>query len=89
MSDSIREKAVADIVSERERQIQLAHGGDTASFDETNTKNDWIAYINAYLGRASDRVFRNEREGQSFRDNMVKAAALALAAIEAHDRGFC
>ncbi len=40
-------------------------------------------------GSAAEKVFRNEREGEAFRDNMVKVAALALAAIEAHDAGYC
>ena len=78
-----------DICAERERQIELSHGGDTNEFDKTNTKNDWIAYVNAYIGRAADRVLRNEREGQNFRANMVKAGALVLAALEAHDNGYC
>lgn len=78
-----------EIKSERERQKQLAHGGDTDAFDKSNTRNDWIAYINAYTGRAAQKVFRNEREKCTFRENMVKAGALIVAAIEAHDAGFC
>lgn len=82
-------KVLGDIRSERARQTALAHGGDTEEFDRSNTQNDWIAYINSYTGRAAQKVFRNEREGQTFRENMVKAAALAVAAIEAHDKGYC
>lgn len=82
-------KAFDDVVAERARQLELKHGGDTDSFDKSNSKNDWIAYVTAYAGRASDKVARNEREGQSFRDNMVKAAALCIAAIEAYDAGHC
>jgi len=29
------------------------------------------------------------RENCDFRENMVKVAALAVAAIEAHDKGWC
>lgn len=76
--------ALSDIVIERDKQRQ--NGMD--DFDKNNTRNDWIAYINAYTGRAAQKVFRNQREGQSFRDNMVKAAALALAAIESYDEGY-
>lgn len=82
-------EVLADIADERARQIELAHGDDTNEFDKTNSRNDWIAYINAYTGRAAEKVFRNEKEGQEFRANMVKAAALAVAAIEAHDQGYC
>ena len=83
------EKVVADIVAERNRQISLSHGGDTDKFDKGNSRNDWIAYLNAYSGRAAQKVFRNEKEGQDFRTNMVKTAALCVAAIEAHDKGYC
>ncbi|MGI9556483.1 MAG: hypothetical protein ACR2N5_00930 [Solirubrobacterales bacterium] len=79
-----------EIAKERERQVALAHGGDTESFDRTNTQSDWVAYIAAYSGRASRKVFRNLRDGNpGFRENMVKVAALAVAAIEAFDAGHC
>lgn len=60
-----------------------------AEFDKTNSKNDWVSYVAAYTGRAADRVARNEKEGQTFRTNMIKAAAICLAAVEAHDAGYC
>lgn len=85
-----RTQAVVDeVITERARQRMLAHGGDTEEFDRGNSRNDWIAYINAYIGRAAAKVFRNEKEDQSFRANMIKAAALCVAAIEAHDQGHC
>jgi hypothetical protein len=74
---------------ERERQIILAHGGDTEAFDKSNSQNDWIAYVNAYTGRAAQKVFRNEKEGQTFITNMTKAAAICMAALEAHMKGYC
>lgn len=80
---------IDDVVAERQRQIQLAHGGNTDTFDKPNSKNDWVAYIVAYAGRAADKVFRNERENQTFRENMLKVAALAVAAMEAHDKRWC
>jgi hypothetical protein len=82
-------KVLEDIAKERQRQRDLAHAGDTEEFDKGNSKNDWIAYVNAYIGRAADKVFRNEKEGHKFRENMVKAAALCVAAIEAHDKEYC
>lgn len=78
-----------EIRKERARQTELAFAGDTKSFDRTNSRNDWVAYISAYAGRAAEKVFRNKREGQDFRANMVKVAALAVAALEAHDAGYC
>lgn len=77
-------KALDDVVKERNRQEDLFD-----EFDKTNTRNDWIAYISAYAGRASDKVLKNNRENQDFRDNMKKVAALAIAAMDAHDNGYC
>lgn len=75
---------VVDIQQERERQKKMF-----TEFDKTNTQNDWVSYITAYAGRAAQKVRRNEVEGQSFRENMVKVAALAQAAIDAYDAGYC
>ncbi len=82
-------RALEDVRLERVRQIDLAHGGDTEAFDCRNSQNDWVAYISAYVGRASDEVARNEQEDCDFRENMVKTAALAIAAIEAYDKRYC
>lgn len=76
--------AAINIQDERTRQKT-----QFSEFDKTNSQNDWVAYIAAYSGRASQKVARNEREGQTFRENMVKVAALAQAAIEAYDAGYC
>ena len=78
-----------EIYLERERQHDLTIGGNTEKFDESNSQNDWVAYITAYAGRASQKVDRNDREGCLFRDNMIKVAALAVAAIENYDMGNC
>lgn len=83
------DRILNEIRVERERQIALAHGGNTKAFDEANSRNDWIAYVNAYIGRAAAKVFKNEREACEFRANMLKAAALCVAAIESHDAGHC
>lgn len=72
-----RSDALALVLAEREKQ--------PTAIEDTNTKNDFVAFITAYAGRAADKCYRNEREGQTFRDNMVKVAALALAALERHE----
>ena len=74
---------VEEITAERQRQKNLAFGGDTDNFDTTNSQGDWVSFICAYAGRAPNRVYRNKRENQKFRDCMVKVGALAIAAIEA------
>ncbi len=99
ISNVVRTAILNEIMEERERQISIAHGGDTESFDKTNRMNDWVGYVCAYAGRAAAKVARNQKEDvetgvsrddkQRFRDNMVKVAALALAAIESHDAGCC
>lgn len=75
---------VDEISAERAGQRILNHD----ALDRRNTRNDWVAYINAYAGRAANTQ-RNVREGQGFRENMIKVAALAIAAIEAHDNDHC
>ena len=77
------------ILAERQRQIDVAHGGDTNEFDKGNTCNDWVAYIATYNGRATRKGFSNGQEKGGFVDNMIKVAALAIAAIEAHEKGWC
>jgi hypothetical protein len=82
-------EAINGIFKERMRQKTLKFEGTPADeFDTINTRNDWVAYITAYAGRASI-CHRNFAEGHDFRKMMVKVGALAAAAIEAHDRGHC
>lgn len=77
------------ILDERRRQRQLIFDGKSCNeFDKTNSRNDWVAYISAYVGRAG-KVSRNEREDCDFESNLIKVAALCLAAIEAHYKGYC
>jgi len=85
----VSKQAIDLIIKERYRQLVLAHGGDTEEFDRGNSQNNWIAYINAYIGRAAQKVTRNERDGQTFRNNMIKAGALCVAALEANLKGYC
>lgn len=73
-------------MEERSRQIDLAHGGDTDKFDQENSKNDWVSYICAYVGRAAGKCDING--DKDFRSYMIKVAALAIAAIEAYDSGW-
>ena len=76
---------IDEITEERQRQKDVVVPDD--NFDAANSQGDWVSFITAYAGRASNRVSRNKRENQSFRDCMVKVAATAIAAIEAHDAG--
>lgn len=75
-----------NILKEFEREYIKGLSALPDGFEDSNTGNDYIAYINAYTGRAALGVFRNEREGQDFRENMVKAGGLVLAAILSYDK---
>jgi len=89
MHDAIvhRKELLEEIGAERERQILVCkHGGDTDKFDQGNMANDWVAYIAGYLCRCTN-MSRNIKDQTSFRDNMIKVAALALAALESLDNG--
>lgn len=61
---------------EDERAYQNSKWG--TAFDEKNTPNDWVAYVNKYLGQAVTHPFNDG----VFRTNMRKVAALAVAALE-------
>lgn len=72
-----QEKVIADVIAER--QYQDAKWGG-AAHDATEGNDDWVRYVVEYAtgqGRAAD---------YDFRKRMVKAAALAVAAVEAFDR---
>ena len=58
--------------------------------DDKHAAYDWVAMIIHYLGKSVEafvnEVGRSEGRMLIFRYNMVKVAALAVAAIEAIDR---
>jgi hypothetical protein len=64
---------------ELERAYQDNKWGD--EFDKKNTINDWASYINIYLGRACEMG----RPKNQQRENLIKVAALAIAALERFD----
>lgn len=65
---------------EAERVYQNTKWG--SEFDAKNTMNDWISYITRYAGQA---VVFNKDNKVTFRDNLFKVAALAVAALEQED----
>lgn len=73
------------VKEERDRQKSLSLDGNTDDFDKGLSANDFIALSIGYLGRASQKSFRNEREGQDYKDNIVKAIALLYASLENQD----
>jgi len=63
-----------------EREYQDARWG--TDFDDKNTLDNWIRYIVSYSGRAADTTVVPSQQ----RRDMMKVAALAVAACEAFDR---
>lgn len=63
-----------------ERQAQDAKWGGP-DHDDQHVPNDWIAFIGRHAGMASYGV-----TDSTFRKQMKRVAALAVAAIEAYDR---
>ena len=56
-------------------------------FDDKNTPNDWVTFVTRYLSRAADDTVTQPSHIEKFyRLNMVKAATVCIAAIEAFDR---
>lgn len=72
-------KVVLDNIA-TERKYQNDRFGTT--FDDHNKLNDWVTYITHY----ASRNYGPNISESTFRLNMVKVAALAIAAIEAIDR---
>jgi len=64
----------------KERAYQDEKWG--VKFDDKNTLNDWITYINIYAGEAAKMGISKEEQ----RKYMVKVASLAVAALEVFDR---
>lgn len=74
------------IQAEIDRQKALPNSAEILAQESANTTNDHIATAIAYLGRASPTVFRNKREGCDVTENLVKAAAVLVAAISSAQR---
>lgn len=72
-----RSNILDQIAQERARQESLPG----SEFDLKHTQNDWIAITNIYLSRAASRKHMPVSK-QEFNDNLVKAAAIILAALE-------
>jgi len=64
-----------------EREYQDGKWGH--AFDDNNTLNDWMQYINIHEAKAAAmRASKDEQRTQQ----MVKIAALAVAALQTFDR---
>jgi hypothetical protein len=75
-----QEKIIEEILAEREYQDHK-WGGDI--HDDRHTGHDWIAYMVKHLGRSITHRMADD----TFRTQMIRVAALAVAAAEWYDRG--
>ena len=77
----IQNETIDRIVAERARQANLPG----IEYDITNTPNDWTAIVSHYLSadvrRGPVKPLRTHYE-----DNLIKAAAVILAALEHCDK---
>ncbi|WP_437309945.1 hypothetical protein [Sorangium sp. So ce388] len=64
-----------------ERAVQDAKWGGRDA-DDRNTPNDWIAYIAGHAGRA----WSSPLDLATYRKQLIRVAALAVAAVESLDR---
>lgn len=69
----------------KERMYQDEQWG--TEFDDKNTINDWVTYINLYASRATE-MNRETRvlDLYNVKKNLLKAATLCVAALEAIER---
>ncbi len=72
---NITQILVDEVLAERVRQDNK-YGKDK---DDKNTTTDWIVHICSH-------ATKSYMYHRSFRDQMIRVAALAIAAIESHDR---
>lgn len=75
-----RQDLLNKILEERERQFHLPG----SEFDLQNSPAEWLGIVGHYIHR---EVFRSGRKPnqEEFRDNLIKASAVILAALENMD----
>jgi hypothetical protein len=76
-------KILTEITAERHAQDALWGG---PGHDDGHSPSDWIALLARHLGLAVDDGTPNRSDPERRRKQLVRLAALAVAAIEAHDR---
>lgn len=77
-----QEIVLQQIAAERKRQDRQWGG---ASHDDEHEPKDWLKYIDEHRVRAQ-KVASHLKDSDAYRHRLVVIAALAVAAIEAHDR---
>lgn len=74
---------ILDIEKERIRQDARWGGPER---DDTNTEKQWVSLIDLYITKAVIALQTDYVDSLDYREELVKVAALAVAAIESYDR---
>jgi len=69
----------AEVDAERQAQDDK-WGGE--GHDDSHSSHDWLAFLTKHVGRAVKYPW----DPRAFRAQMIRVAALAVAAVEWHDR---
>lgn len=72
-----RQIVIDSIINERLRQLDLPG----SEFDARLSENDWIAIASKYLSESAARKHQKPNAAQ-YRDNLIKAGAVIVAALE-------
>jgi hypothetical protein len=76
------DRVLEEIKRERDRQDETYGGPD---HDDSHYPGDWCLILSKYLGQAATETI-DARPDAAFRDNMIKIAAVAIAATQCFDR---
>lgn len=76
-------KDIQTIASDVLTEVRRAREQWGTDFDEKNTLNDWVTYINIYLGKAASMGVPKDEVVK----NLRKAAGLALSALYMTENG--
>ena len=78
--DVAQQVVLNQIIAERRRQDSQWGG---AGHDDEHGPSDWLGFLKEHRDRAAKTV----KDSDAYRHRLVVIAALAVAAIESHDRG--
>jgi|AntDeeMinimDraft_6_1070357.scaffolds.fasta_scaffold14704_2 hypothetical protein len=85
MSDDAVTTIYEEIQAERDHQRRKWGG---AEHDDQHTTFDWLAILTKHVGQAFDPGERGRLDIPKYRHQMIRVAAVAVAAIEWCDRNF-
>jgi hypothetical protein len=73
-------KVLSEVQEERRRQDEMFGG---AAYDDLHSREDWLLRIDHYVNSAN---FATQSPAKDYRRELLKTAAVIVAAIESYDR---